>query len=919
MTALRPAQGPLRPRRTTHRGVVDVEGYWFMPTPGTPEALELRVLSVWLPGADISRLGAGYIVRLRAPRRIAVAACPAAPLVREAGILTSAPLLASERRILPEGTELVLVEAGAARTPRRSELDAVDAADWIDVSRFLVCEARALGELSDLPLKLVAADTKALFDRKIGRTAADHEQQRELLAALDSAQTEERARGRAASRVLGFLRTTLVAMRRWAQSELRSGHGKSRRHAPSSPKALAVYAPPSIWQRMQVALARWVGNTRLMSFLARKQAVYLRELFELLDAHDDMEALRRAIPLGKGEKPGAPYPALAPPTPRSSFDISTGARTAGPSTMLGGGLYEELRRAYESVFQRLDKSGKHEEAAFVLAEILNEPERAVAYLEQQGRLKLAAEVAEARNLAPGLVVRLWFLAGNHQRAVAIAVRENAFEPAIARLEQSGKRAEADALRLLQAERLADGGRYVAAARLAQKITMARLVVLQWLALARAAGDLNGVALELALDMSRFEPVRVALEPLRAESSPDGVRLRATIAEDFMRMDAAVGKPLARELVREMLVDAAQLGDSFLASVAGRVAAWIGGAFDADQPTIVAFTRRTPTATVRYRYAAEDCGSRPIFDAHPCGTRFLLALGEAGVVLVNRAGKDIARFDLPAEHLVTTDDGTRVLTVAHRGRALRVGRLDLATRRSDNWGEVHADAFARTFDGQTWVVLKDGWSKRDESELLVLDAVDESPTILRRLEVPIGAAGYHCIEVDERHCNLVGSEPFGPLERMRFELPTWTLRERKKVELEDRPEDSIFTGAWTAIRDQSPVVYSQFLDREAGTVSAPRLRRGELEVPLPPDIELGKPPPSIRAHGDYFALAIRGESGARVLIGNFATRALLLDIELEGTKKPELRLTDNRALVCDDLGRLLIFDLAAVRCIHDLRL
>ncbi len=89
---------------------------------------------------------------------------------------------------------------------------------------------------------------------------------------------------------------------------------------------------------------------------------------------------------------------------------------------------------------------KHEEAAFFLAEILNEAERAVSYLEKHGRWKLAAELAEARKLAVGLVVRQWFLAGDVKRAVAIAVREGAFDDAILRLQKSGQHDAAAGLR-----------------------------------------------------------------------------------------------------------------------------------------------------------------------------------------------------------------------------------------------------------------------------------------------------------------------------------------------------------------------------------------------------------------------------------------------------------------------------------------
>lgn len=59
----------------------------------------------------------------------------------------------------------------------------------------------------------------------------------------------------------------------------------------------------------------------------------------------------------------------------------------------GQDLYAELRALYRAAFQRLDAQGRIEQAAFVLAELLQANEEAVSYLERHGRLRLAAEMA----------------------------------------------------------------------------------------------------------------------------------------------------------------------------------------------------------------------------------------------------------------------------------------------------------------------------------------------------------------------------------------------------------------------------------------------------------------------------------------------------------------------------------------------
>ena len=96
-------------------------------------------------------------------------------------------------------------------------------------------------------------------------------------------------------------------------------------------------------------------------------------------------------------------------------------------------LYAFLREKYRDLAARLERAGRIEEAAFVFADLLADPAGAVALLERNGRFDLAASLAEARELAPGLIVRLWFLAGDVERAIAVARRTGAFADAVDRL------------------------------------------------------------------------------------------------------------------------------------------------------------------------------------------------------------------------------------------------------------------------------------------------------------------------------------------------------------------------------------------------------------------------------------------------------------------------------------------------------
>jgi hypothetical protein len=168
------------------------------------------------------------------------------------------------------------------------------------------------------------------------------------------------------------------------------------------------------------------------------------------------EALRHAIPLGGAQIESKPI-ALGIPSARERLDIEPDAAAPGSSYAFGAELYAEMQRLYRRAFERLDAQGRVDEAAFVLAELLRTDAEAVSYLERHGRARLAAELAEVRGLAPGLVVRQWFLARDVDRAVAVARAHGAFADAVDRLERAQKKQEARALALCWAEDLAEAG------------------------------------------------------------------------------------------------------------------------------------------------------------------------------------------------------------------------------------------------------------------------------------------------------------------------------------------------------------------------------------------------------------------------------------------------------------------------------
>ena len=104
--------------------------------------------------------------------------------------------------------------------------------------------------------------------------------------------------------------------------------------------------------------------------------------------------------------------------------------------------------------------------------------------------------------------------------------------------------------------------------------------------------------------------------------------------------------------------------------------------------------------------APEPGAHALFDAVPLGDRrHLVALGEAGAVVVDAAGRTLTRFNVPAEQLVIAHSRQQALALARRDGLWRVSRLDLAQRRVSDLGVVELDHFAGEFDGLGWTVAR----------------------------------------------------------------------------------------------------------------------------------------------------------------------------------------------------------------------
>ncbi|UQA57500.1 bpX6 domain-containing protein [Polyangium aurulentum] len=543
----------MTPRRLVHRGTVLAAGF-FVDTALVGEG-EARRRILALDGVEAVRRGAaGLFVRLRAPAWVDAARAPGTPLVASGGVLCAAPLDGDEIEALapPSGAAL-LVRAGEVVVVDPEAGKPEDLVGWIDVGAWSAVEVTPLGQPLAAPAPApvpVPIDAR----RALGLGPLAREGQsiaRALARGANEGAEHPRLRERALVPVLSLL--TALAARLFVPRGGKASTGRALTAVPQSPAARDTWLERTRVV-LQNALARLLVKARLAQLVGRRQAEYLARTLDMFDAGDLERALRHAIPLGKGI--GAPKPpSLSVPSPRDALDIHPERAEARSALGLGPDLFGALRVRYRRAFERLEAEGRIQEAAFVLAELLDASEEAVSFLERHGELKLAAELAEGRQLAPGLVIRQWILAGDRARAVRIARRTGAFADAVARLEPS-HREHAATLRLLWADKLAEAGAYAAAVDAVWPVEPARHFARAWINRGIEVGGATGA--KLLARKARVAPEEMAsvVALSRALLRESGVEAqRAQLAFTHALLD---GPPtpetrvLARASVRALL-------------------------------------------------------------------------------------------------------------------------------------------------------------------------------------------------------------------------------------------------------------------------------------------------------------------------------------------------------------------------------
>lgn len=815
------------------RGLVQADGLVLdVELVGQAEARS-RVLHVWREGCSLHDLGGpGWLLVLAEPASWRAHLAPGLVLQRRGGALVPA---AAPPLDAPMGSAAV-PRHGAILLVRIEDLDPIDPARWISLDGLVPQWLEPLdGPPPALDLLGTAPPPVAVDLRShagIGSMSDDDERVvRELLGAQASS---EGAGGRAGEPGLDL---------------------------------------SAVWER--------IGRILGPHLVARHQR-YLNQLRDQLERGELDDALRKAIPLG-GQSTGLTFR-----LPRSRPDLRP-AREAprpGPSVPYGLTIEEELRLLYRRAADQLEGEGRLDEAAFVHADLLRSPAEAVGMLERHLRWQLAAELAETHRLDPALRVRLWWRAGERQRAVNVARMTGCFAAAVARLHALDPERAVE-LRALWVEERRAAGDLLGAVEAAWPAPQLRASVAEdivaGLALAgTAAPRLLAHLLAAAPRPDAADAARNLLAAPEAERGRGRAALVSALA-DLPAADPVLDRELASAATRALLaIPPSDLGvpDQARRRLAGRLLERADPLLAADLPPPSARGRTTGALEVEARPGATTgIHDAVALDAGP----IVVALGEEGVLLLRPNGALLARWDTPAHRVVPADHGGRLLLLADRESAVEVSVLDLATRRIRPVGPLRLRLVASSFDGALWIVA-------DEQGLAVVDLVAPRPTVVWRELDPM----LQPLQLERSPTHLSATvavrdhEGDGPdrIERLRWLLPAMTSPIRTVL-----PADGLRAVTASSELDVSLVGQTTVLEGFSRTVAlsdAPVL--------------------SLLTDADAFALVRSRPPGLLVLVGADRVDTPLHTIELPGKAALGLRRHGETVTVWTSAGQVVALNL-----------
>jgi len=409
-----------------------------------------------------------------------------------------------------------------------------------------------------------------------------------------------------------------------------------------------------------------------------------------------------------------------------------------------------------------------------------------------------------------------------------------------------------------------------------------------------------LAIRAARRPELFEDSRARVLALTDDDSPERTAERAELARGLI----AAGKvPIARALAAPALRALWRDGEQ---DAARGLEPLVDGALRADRPPPrphaprERLIDRSDPLVIGFR--ARDAGSIAVRDLAllPSG-KLIVALGEAGLRLVSRDGRNAGVIDAPADALVISDQGTRAIAIAKRGELHRLTRIDLTDRRAQPWWEAHLVSYARTFDGSRWLVS-------DRGVATLIDPLADEWSASARLEDEL------CVHVDRARGQdsvLITIDGDGDLARWVYDERMTRLRERAAVPpaIKELMDVSVACAPDTWALGADTV---QGMEGSTRLCAIDRQHAFLLEgAPIRGSLAIG---------GGAACAATALSAGMRIdVVTTTETLRTIAHVLLDGATECCTRIQEGVLLIGDDRGRALAIDLETGALLRDLRI
>jgi hypothetical protein len=288
---------------------------------------------------------------------------------------------------------------------------------------------------------------------------------------------------------------------------------------------------------------------------------------------------------------------------------------------------------------------------------------------------------------------------------------------------------------------------------------------------------------------------------------------------------------------------------------------------------------------------EERGLLPIHDACRLdGGQYLLALGESGVTRVDRRGRQLAHYPVPAHHLVLSDNGQRALALAGRDQTFRISRLDLSSSKVMDWISAPCTFWALRYDGALWNAVID-------NRIVAIDTMQDRLTVIWQVADLPGHI-VHFLE-DRQRQTILFDTPEG-LEQWRYMLPARRLSQRDGFAAPDSDVWRVLSGS----NSNAPFKLS-LLSSEQDT-SLIVQREGH---PRSAKLMLGAitQDPQVSIQDDWLLAVVDKGSSGSCLVADLQHANLKAALELPHAVFPRVRAHDGRILFFDRCGRLIDVD------------